>query len=116
MPVKPKKCIGFLPKRLRMHRFLAETAEKPQGYQVEQSVDEAFQTELADSVFAFLMPDRLFGDARKTGVLGQIRDISVHFAIDFDVFHDFVPICLEAAVHVVQTYAGDLPCCPVVQL
>ena len=43
-----------------VHRLFPEGAQKPQGKQVEESVDETFETEFAFSVFPFLVVNRFF--------------------------------------------------------
>ena len=77
-----------------MHRFLSESAQEPQGEQVEEAVHETLDAELALAVFAFLMVNRLFGDAGEPGILGQIRYVAVHLSIYLDILHDLVAVGL----------------------
>ena len=60
--------------------------------------------------------DRLFGDPGEAGVLGKVGDVPVHLAVHLYVLYDFVPVGLQAAVHVVQLYPGDAPGRGVVEL
>ena len=47
----------------------------------------------------------------EAGVLGQIRDITVHFPIDFNAFHDFLAVSFQSAVEIVQVFdTTDLAC------
>ena len=55
------------------------------------------------------MVHHLFPDFVETGVLGQIRDITVHFPIDLNAFHDFLAVSFQSAVEIVQVFdAADL--------
>ena len=93
-----------------MHRFFAECAQEPQGQQVQESVDESFDPEFALAVFPFLVVDGLFSYFVESGILGKIRNVSVHFPVHFYVFDHFIAVCLESAVHVVEAYARDFSC------
>ena len=99
-----------------MHRLLAEGAEEPEAQQVEESVDETLDSELALAVLALLVMDRFLGYLGEPGVLGQVWDVPVHLAVHLDVLDHFVLVGLEAAVHVVELDSGDLPCSGVVEL
>ena len=98
-----------------MHRLLSECAEEPEGDKVKEAVYKTLQTEFADSVLSLLVLYRLFRDLVEACVLGQVRDVSVHLSVDLYVLYDFIPVGLEAAVHVVELDACDLAGCPVVQ-
>ena len=50
----------------------------------------------------------LLSDLREACVLGQIRDVAVHFPVDFDVLDHLAAVGLETAVHVVELDARDL--------
>ena len=84
-----------------MHRLLSESAQEPQGNQVEEAVNETLDAELALAVFSFLMVNRLLGDAGEPGIFGQIRYVAVHLPIYLDILHDLVAVGLQPAVHVV---------------
>ena len=56
------------------------------------------------------MMDRLLSDSCESGVLCQIWDEAVHFAVHLDVFHDFVAVSLQTAVHVMQADACNPSC------
>ena len=49
-------------------------------------------------------------------VLCKVRDVAVHLTVNLYVLYNLVAICLEAAVHVVELYAGDFAGRPVVKL
>ena len=85
-----------------MHRFASEARDEPKAEQVEIAVHEAVQTEFRFAVLACLMVNHLFADAGKAGILGEIRNIAVHFAVDFDVFHHIAAIGFQSAVEVVE--------------
>ena len=60
--------------------------------------------------------DGLLADLAVAGVLGEVGDVAVHFAVHLDAFHHFLLVGLQAAVHVVELDAGDLAGRPVVEL
>ena len=60
--------------------------------------------------------DGLFPYLAESGILGEVRDVTVHFSVHLNVFDYLGPVGLEAAVHVVELDARDLACRPVVQL
>ena len=91
----------------KVHRLLAEGAQEPQRQKVQETVHKPVDSELALSVFSFLVVYRLFCDSAVAGVFGKVRDITVHFPIDFNVLYNFILICLETAVHIVQFQPGN---------
>ena len=57
------------------------------------------------------MVHHLFADLVEAGILGQIRDVTVHLAVDFDVLHHVAAVGFEAAIEVVQVVnARDFAC------
>ena len=108
------------PERMRLAREaiieLAECAKEPEGNQIQESVDKSFDAELADSVLPFLVLYRLFRDSVEAGIFCQIRYVAMHFTIYLYILYDFVSVCLEAAVHVMQLYACYLSCSGIVEL
>lgn len=85
-----------------MHRLSAELGNEPQAQQVKITVDKTVQTKLRCSVFAGLMVHHLLADACKTRILGKIRNIAVHLAINLDVFNHILAISLQTAVEIMQ--------------
>ncbi len=89
----------------KVHGLDAEGGEEPQGYQVQIAVEETVQpAELGLAVLARLMVHHLLADFLEAGVLGQVGDVAVHFAVDFDVLYHLVAIGLQSAVEVVQVF------------
>ena len=95
-----------------VHGLEAETVEKPQREEVEIAVDEAVEAhELRLSELAGLVLHHLFADAAEAGVLGQVGDVAVHLAVDFDVLDHVLAIGFQSAVEVVEVVdAAHLSC------
>ena len=79
----------------QVHRLVAETADERNGQQVEESVDEALQTELGDPVFAGPVLDHLLADASKPRLFGEHGNVPVHLPIDLDRPNDLPAIRLQ---------------------
>lgn len=62
------------------------------------------------------MVDWLLGYLGEALVLGQIRNVAVHLAIDLDALDDLVFVGLQPAVHVVEFHPGYSPRRCVVEL
>ena len=60
--------------------------------------------------------DGFLADLAVAGILGEIRDIAVHFAVHLDALDHLVLVGLQAAVHVMEFDARDLARRPVVEL
>ena len=60
--------------------------------------------------------DGLLADLAVPGVLREVGNIAVHFAVNLDALNHLVPVGLQAAVHVMELDARDLACGPVIQL
>ena len=67
------------------------------------------------AVLACLVMDNLFPDAGKSGLLGQHRDVAVHFAVEVDGFDDLAAVGFQSAVEIVQGEPGGPSGDPVVQ-
>ena len=65
-------------------------------------MEETVQSELALAVLACLMVYHKLANLVKTGILGKIRNVAVHVAVDLNVLDYLVTVCLESAVEVVQ--------------
>ena len=91
-----------------MHRLLAELIEEPDGHEIEITVHEAVDAEFTDTKLTFAVLHHFLANLRKSGVLCQVRDITVHLREDLDIFHYFQTIRLQTAVHVMQLNAGHL--------
>ena len=92
-----------------MHGLLSESAQEPEGEQVQKAVHETLDAEFALAIFALLVMYRLLGNTGESGILGQIRYVAMHLAIDFDILHDLVAIGLQATVHIVEFDSGNPP-------
>ena len=94
-----------------MHGLDSELGKEPKRKQVQVSVNKAVQSEFGCSVFACLVVYHLFTDFLESGILCQIRDITVHLTIDFNMFNDLFAIGLQSAVKIVQILdARDFAC------
>ena len=50
------------------------------------------------------MMNDLLADFIETGILGEIWDITMHFAINFYILDDILPVCLKPTVKVMQIF------------
>ena len=93
-----------------VHGLEPETVQEPEREQVKVAIDKTVEPhELRLAELACLMVNALLADACEACILGQIRDVAVHLAIDFDVLDDLFPIGFQSAVEVVQVmYATHL--------
>ena len=98
-----------------MHGLSAKAGEEPQAHQIQQAVHKPAHAKLGHAVLALLVVHRFFANPGESGILGQVRDVAVHFAVHLDVFHHLGFVGFEAAVHVMELDAGNLAGRPVVQ-
>ena len=85
-----------------MHWFYSESRKKPKRNQIQVSVKETIQTtKLRFTEFTCLMLYHLLADSLKSGIFSQIRDITVHFAVYFDILHYGLAIGFQATIEVV---------------
>ena len=89
-----------------MHRLFAELIEKPESHQIQIAVHEPVQTEFGSSELSLAVLHHFLAYLGESGVLSQIRDITVHLAEDLDVLHYLQTVGFQSAVHVVQLNAG----------
>ena len=99
-----------------IHRLLAEGAQEPEADEIQQAIAETAHSELALAEFALLVVHFELADTGVSGILSQIGDVTVHLTVNFYILYHLAAVCLEAAVHVVQLYAGDTACRGVEQL
>ena len=91
--------------------LLAKLAEEPQRHEVEVAVHEAVEAKLRLAVLASLVVHNLLANLVEASVLGEIRDVAVHLAIDLNVLDDVLAIGFQAAVEVVEVLdAAHLAC------
>ena len=85
---------------------------EPEGYQVQVSVEETIPpAEFCLAKFPCLMAYDFLANLLETGILCQIGDIAMHFAVHFYVFYNIFAIGFQAAIEIVQVlYAGNLAC------
>ena len=62
------------------------------------------------------MLNHLLAYLRKTGILRQIRNITVHFGEHLYILHHLASVRLEAAVHVMQLNTRHFASCGVEEL
>ena len=98
-----------------VHRLLPESAEEPQGQEIQETVHESLDPELALPILPFLVMDWLLGYLVEAGILGKIGDVPVHLSVDLDILHDLIPVGLEATVHVMKLDTGDPSCSGIVK-
>lgn len=100
-----------------VHRLGTELACEPERGEVKVAVDEAVKSEFARAVFACLMVDYLLAYASEAGIFGEIRDVTMHVAVDLDVLDDLIAVGFESAVEVVEVLdAADTACRGIEQL
>ena len=87
-----------------MHGLDAEPGKEPKGKQIQIPVYKTVQPELGLSVFACLMVHHFLADFLEAGVLGQVRDVAVHFAVYFYILDHLFAIRLQSAIKVVQVF------------
>ena len=86
-----------------MHRFLTKGTQEPERQQVQITVHKTIQThEFRRAIFTGLMLNNLLTNLVEAGIFGQIRYITVHLAIDLNVFHHGLTIGLQTTIEVVQ--------------
>mgnify|MGYP007102640711 FL=1 len=88
----------------KVHGLDAEPGKEPKGKQVQIPVYKTVQPELGLSVFACLMVHHFLADFLEAGVLGQVRDVAVHFAVYLYILDNLFAICLQSAIKVVQVF------------
>ena len=100
-----------------MHGLRAEPPGEPQRGKVEIAVDEPVEPELGLSVLPRLVLHHLLPYPGVSGVLCQIRYVTVHVAIHLDMLHHLIAVSLKPAVEIVQIpYAAHLACCGIEEL
>ena len=87
-----------------MHGLDAEPGKEPKGKQVQIPVYKTVQPELGLSVFACLVVHHFLADFLEAGVLGQVGDVAVHFAVYLYILDNLFAICLQSAIKVVQVF------------
>ena len=60
-----------------MHRLFAKLIEEPYRHEVQITVHETVNTELGSTELAFTVLHHFLADLRESGVLGEVRDITV---------------------------------------
>ncbi len=88
----------------KMHGLDAEPGKEPKGKKVQIPVYKTVQPELGLSVFACLVVHHFLTDFLEAGILGQIRDVTVHFTIYFYVLDHLFAIRFQSAIKVVQVF------------
>src|SRR5690242_12850490 len=91
---------------------ITESCEEPHGDEVEKALGKAAKAILGSTVLPPAMVDDQFTDL-EAACVGQDRNEAVQFAIELHFPEDFGPVCLHAAVVVVQFHTGDAPDQPV---
>lgn len=94
VPYKPKKCIGLLPKRPMNARV--SRSRKP--------LINLFQPNFVTPYFLGLC-STIFSPIFKTRQFREHRNITVHFTVHFHAFYNFIFICFEATIKIVEFYA-----------
>jgi len=87
-----------------VHRLHSEFGKEPKRNQIQISVEETVESEFGRTIFTCLVVYHLLTYLLESGILCQIGDITMHFAIHFDVFHDIFAVGFQAAVEVVQIW------------
>ena len=86
-----------------MHRFFAECREEPKRQQVQITVYKAVEShKLRRAILTGLMMYDFLADLVKTGIFRQIWDVAMHLAIDLDILHDCLAVCLQTTVEIMQ--------------
>ncbi|MEZ4504900.1 MAG: hypothetical protein R2848_03300 [Thermomicrobiales bacterium] len=90
----------------QVHGALAVVGQEENGDEVEESLEEPFQTVLGFAPRARVMLDRQFGDSKPLCGRKHGRE-PMQLAVDADGVGDFAAIRLEATVEVVELDAGN---------
>ena len=88
----------------KVHGLDAEPGKEPKGKQIQIPVYKTVQPELGLSVFACLMVHYFLADFLEAGILGQVGDVAVHFAVNLYILDHLFAICLQSAIKVVQVF------------
>lgn len=100
-----------------VHGLNSELVGEPECGKIKVAVDETVEPELCRAIFACAVLHNLFANAVESGIFGEIGNVAVHVAVDFDVLDDFVAIRLEPAVEVVEIAdSGNASCRGIEQL
>ena len=105
-PTKPKK----------VHGLATKPRNETDSHQVEQTVRKSLESKLAHPIGTRVVRDHLLANLVEARRFGKHRNVTVHFALDFNGFHHVPTIALQATVEIVQMNAADLSRGPIVEL
>ncbi len=92
-----------------MHRLFLVPVHKRHRNQIQKSIQEPLKTELRIAIFPRLVLDYLFTDLSISIPFSQQGDITVHFAINLNIFYHLISVSLQATVEIMQLDPGDPP-------
>ena len=85
-----------------MHRFFTECREEPKRQQVQITVYKTVEShKLRRAILTGLMMYDFLTDLVKTCIFRQIWNVAMHLAIDLDILHDCLAVCLQTTVEIV---------------
>ena len=72
----------------KVHGLSRKTRHESNGHQIQKAVHKPLHAEFGRPIFSALMLNHLLSNAIEARIFGQNRDVTMHFALDFNGLYD----------------------------